>query len=66
MDVLKRWGSNFMKGFQTSYIAFIGNDGPENMSVRGLVKNIRGLFGAIDDTEDLERDVRERITKKFP
>ena len=64
-DVLKRWGSNFLKGFGFQLSYEWGGEG-DKLTVKDVVHAVRGVFGAIDNPDEIERDVRERITKKFP
>lgn len=65
-DALKRWGSNFIKGFSASYIPFFGGGSRKDITAMDFVHAARGLFGAIDDPDELVREVREKIRKKFP
>lgn len=64
-NVLKRWGSNFLKGFNVQLRYFFGGQGGK-ISVMDMVRLGRGLFGAIDDPDDLAQEVRSKIRKKFP
>ena len=64
-DILKRWGSNFIKGLGVKLSYAWGGDGGE-IGVMDFVKAGRGLFGAIDDPDELKNEVREKIEKKFP
>ena len=53
-DALKQWGSNFLKGFGVKIDSLWGPGGSgEVHTVAGLMKGIRGLFGAIDDPDEL-------------
>ena len=56
-DALKQWGSNFLKGFGVKLIDGWGGSGGELHTVGGLVKGLRGLFGAIDDPDELSNRV---------
>ena len=59
-DALKQWGSNFLKGFGVKIDSLWGPDGSgEVHTIGGLVKGLRGLFGAIDDPEELADRVQK-------
>jgi hypothetical protein len=57
-DALKQWGSNFLKGFGVKIDSLWGPGGSGDVhTVAGLVKGLRGLFGAIDDPDELSNRV---------
>ena len=66
-DALKQWGSNFLKGFGVTIDSLWGPGGSGDVhTIGGLVKDLKGLFGAIDDPAELANRVDEQIKKKFP
>ena len=61
-DALKQWGSNFLKGFGVTIDSLWGPGGSGDVhTIAGLVKNLRGLFGAIDDPDELSNRVQEQM-----
>lgn len=48
-DALLKWGSDFLKGFGVKLGSMWGGGGGEMHTIGGLVKDVKSLFGAIDD-----------------
>lgn len=56
-NVLKRWASNFLKGFGLKLRYMNGGSGEEKIGVKDIIQGARSLFGAIDDPKGLADEV---------
>jgi hypothetical protein len=65
-DALLKWGSDFLKGFGVKLGSMWGGGSGELHTVGGLVKDVKSLFGAIDDPDQLASRIDSELKKKFP
>lgn len=65
-DALLKWGSDFLKGFGVKLGSMWGGGGGEMHTIGGLVKDVKSLFGAIDDPDQLASRIDSELKKKFP
>lgn len=65
-DALLKWGSDFLKGFGVKLGSMWGGGSGEMHTIGGLVKDVKSLFGAIDDPDQLASRISGELKKKFP